>query len=445
MTASMATIVKRTGEIVPFDREKIRVAIYKATAAVGRHDAELAEAATAEVVEALGEAYSADLPATVEDIQDVVEQVLVRTGEADVAKAYIVYRHERAKMRTGRRTAGGGNIPYKAMWQALDWAIEHDCHTVDALNETIAGGRLPELIAAAEERYHSEIDLAAEAVLARREALRFLIVAGPSSSGKTTTTHKLTERLAAEGIDAVPLALDNYFFDLELHPGDEFGDHDFETPEALDLRLINRHLAMLDDGRAIDMPVYDFKTGRRLDRTERFEAPRGSLIVLDTLHGFYDGLTAAVPDEHKFRFYIETISQLKGPSGRYVRWTDVRMLRRMSRDALFRGYHPEKTILHWHYVRRSELKHIIAHQSKADFHLNGALPYELPYLKLHTFAHLPEFLDKWRDDERRLDGFLRARRVHDLLSQIESVEDDRLVPPDSLLREFIGGSTYDLH
>ena len=171
--------------------------------------------------------------------------------------------------------SGGGNIPYKAMWRALDWAVEHGCHTVEALNATIREGRLGELIAASEARYEGEIEQAAQAILERRDELKFIIVAGPSSSGKTTTTHKLTQRLAAAGVEAVPLALDNYFFDLDLHPGDEFGDRDFETPEALDLVLINRHLAEIDAGRAIEMPVYDFKTGRRVERTQRFEAPAG--------------------------------------------------------------------------------------------------------------------------------------------------------------------------
>lgn len=445
MEPEISTIVKRSGESVPFDREKIRVAIYKATAATGSHDESLADEATRLVVQALTQAYSGAEQVTVEDIQDTVERVLIRSGNADVAKAYIVYRHERARLRSGRRIVGGGNIPYRAMWQALDWAVEHDCHTVSALNRTIRDGRLPALIEASEARYEAGIEEAAESVLARRGELRFIIVAGPSSSGKTSTTHKLTERLAAAGVPAVPLALDNYFFNLELHPGDEFGDRDFETPEALDLGLINEHLAALDAGQPIAMPIYDFKSGQRLEKTTPFAAPAGTLVVLDTLHGLFEPLTESVPNSHKFRLYIEAISQLKDDEGHYARWTDLRLLRRMSRDSLFRAFDPEQTILHWHYVRRSELKHIIAHQAQADFHLNGALAYELPFLKLHCEHHLPPFLDKWRHDEKRLDGYIRARRVHELLSSIDAVKDESLVPASSVLREFIGGSIYDLH
>ena len=117
----------------------------------------------------------------------------------------------------------------------------------------------------------------------------------------------------------------------------------------------------------------------------------------------------------------------------------------MLRDHKFRAYDPERTILHWHYVRRSELKHIIPFQSAADHHINGALAYELPFLKLHLLSFLPPFLERWRNDEKRLDGYIRARRIHNLLDSIADVEDDLIVPPTSLLREFIGGSAYDVH
>lgn len=445
MSGRIDSVVKRNGEVVPFDREKVTVAIYKAAASIGGHDRALSEKLSDQVVEALEATYSVDDPPTVEDVQDIVERVLIKAGHARTAKAYILYRHERAKMRSEIRTARVEHLPYKAMWHALDWAVEHDCHTVPKLNRIIRDGRLPWLIEKADSHYESQLDDAAASILKRRDELRFIIVAGPSSSGKTTTTHKIMQRLEAEGVHVIPLSLDNYFFDLELHPQDEFGDYDFETPEAMDLPLINRHLAELDGGRGIDVPVYDFKTGVRTERTTRFEPEAGSLILLDTLHGLFGALTESVPDEHKFRLYIETISQLKNDSGRYTRWTDIRLLRRMIRDSKFRAYSPEKTILHWHYVRRSELKHIIPFQGSADFQVNGALPYELPFLKLHLFQFLPPFLEEWRGDEKRLDGYIRARRIHDLLASIEDVEDDSMVPSSSLLREFIGGGAYDIH
>jgi uridine kinase len=441
----ISTIVKRNGDIVPFDREKITVAIYKAAAAIGGHDRPLSESLSAQVVDALQATYSDDQPPTVEEIQDVVERVLIKNGHAKTAKAYILYRAERARMRVERTSGRVENIPYKAMWQSLDWAVAHGCESVAKLDSIVREGRLSWLITEADARYEGILDDAAAAVRERGKSLRFIIVAGPSSSGKTTTTLKISERLAAHGIPVIPLALDNYFYDLELHPKDEHGDHDFETPEAMDLQLVNRHLAELDAGRGIDVPTYDFKAGRRTRKTTRFEPRPGTLVLLDTLHGLFPGLTESVPSEHKFKVYIETIGQMKDAFGRYVRWTDVRMLRRMIRDSQHRGYSPESTILHWHYVRRSELKHIIPFQSAADFMVDSGLAYELPFLKLHLHAGFAEFLKKWANDERRLDGWIRAKRVGELLSSVADVKDDSIVPARSLLREFIGGSAYDVH
>ena len=441
----ITSVVKRSGEVVPFDQEKVTVAIYKAAASVGGHDRALSEDLSDQVMAALSATYSdEDLP-TVEDVQDVVERILIKAGHARTAKAYILYRHERSKMRSQKVLSRVEYLPYKAMWEALDWAVEHGCHTVSRLNRITRDGRLPWLIEKSDDRYESILDGAAQAILERRDELRFIIVAGPSSSGKTTTTHKIMQRLEREGVHVIPMSLDNYFFDLELHPQDEFGDYDFETPEAMDLTLINEQLADLDAGRGIEMPVYDFKTGKRTAQTTHFEPEPGTLILLDTLHGLYGGLTESVPDEHKFRLYIETISQLKDNTGRYTRWTDIRLLRRMIRDAKFRAYSPERTLQHWHYVRRSELKHIIPYQASADFQVNGALAYELPFLKLHLFPYLGPFLEQWRGDEKRLDGYIRARRIHDLLASLEDVEDDSMVPDTSLLREFIGGGAYDIH
>jgi uridine kinase len=438
-------VLKRDGRSVPFDAERVTLAIYKAAAAQGGHDRALSESLSAKVVALLGKAYPADQPPTVEEIQDVVERVLIHSGHARTAKAYILYRHDRERVRRWSESSRIEPIPYRTMWEQLDWNVERGCHTVAGLNEIVRNGKLPALIQESEARYESILDGAARAVVSRRENLRFVIVAGPSSSGKTTTMHKLSERLEAEGLHVIPMSLDNYFFNLECHPQDEFGDHDFETPEAMDLALINEHLASLDQGRGIDMPNYDFKTGLRLPETTRFNPGPDTVILLDTLHGLYGGLTASVPDEHKFRLYIETISQLKGEDGRYVRWTDIRLLRRMLRDSRHRGYSTEETILHWHFVRRSELKHIIPHQGSVDYVVNGSLPYELLYLKKYLFDQFPPFLEKWRGDDARTDAVIRAERTHALLDSLDNVDDESIVPDSSILREFIGGSRYSVH
>ena len=445
MTPPVTRIIKRDGRIADWDRERIVLAIYKAAASLGGHDRALSERLAREVEEAVFHSASATDPPSVEDVQDMVERVLIHNGHAATAKAFIVYRHERERMRRSREREDVEFIPYKAMWQRLDWALRHECESVEKLNAIIRGGGFAELVRASDALYESILDQAADAILERRGELRFIIVAGPSSSGKTTTMHKIAERLERNGVHVIPMSLDNYFFDLELHPRDDFGDHDFETPEAMDLPLVNRHLAELDAGRGIEMPRYDFKTGKRTAGTIRFEPEPGSLILLDTLHGLFGPLTESVPRPRKFRLYIETIGQLRGTDGRWTRWTDVRLLRRMIRDSKHRGYSPEQTILHWHYVRRSELKHIIPYQATSDFLVNSSLAYEIPVLKRHLAGHFPPFLEKWRGNDRRLDGVIRAERVMRLLDSVDGIADDAIVPPSSLLREFIGGSAYDVH
>jgi uridine kinase len=192
------------------------------------------------------------------------------------------------------------------------------------------------------------------------------------------------------------------------------------------------------------MPIYDFKLGRRIERTVPMQVPANAIVLLDTLHGFYDGLSDRVAGESKFHVYLETILQLRDARGEWVRWTDVRLLRRMLRDSVHRNYDPERTLLHWHYVRRGEMKHIIPHVGRAGAVVNGALPYELPILKRHLEHHFPRFIARWQGDPARADALRRAERIQALLaSLVPAPEDD--VPPTSVLREFIGGSAYAVH
>ena len=441
MPSPVTHIIKRSGEVVGFDRTKITNAIYKAAAAVGGHDRALSEKLAAQVIELL---ESGGGTPSVEEIQDIVEKVLIENGHARTAKAYILYRQERARLRRAQRDRRLDIVPWKTMWQTLVWNLDHDCHTLAGLSRHVQRRTFGGLIEAAERAYEENLDAAAGAVIEAHDRVRLLIVAGPSSSGKTTATLKLRERLAAAGVAVVTMNLDHYFFDLHLHPRDESGDSDFETPEALDLQLINTHLRELLDGREVQMPIYDFKLGRRVERRQPLRLRAGELLLLDTLHGLYDPLTQSVDDGLKFRLYIETVLQLRDDSGRWVRWTDLRLLRRMLRDAAHRGYDPSQTIAHWHYVRRGELKHIIPHLGRADAVINGALPYELPIFRRHLAHHFPQFIAAWQDDPRRQDAVARARRIAALFTQIEPADDDA-VPPTSVLREFIGGSAYDVH
>jgi uridine kinase len=439
-------VVKRTGAVVPFKKQRISNAIYQAAVAVGGRDRERAERLADQVVQQLEDQTPADHTPTVEEIQDVVEKVLIENGHAQTAKAYILYREDRARRRrerARRHEQPSGNIPWAKIWEALDWAVEQKLHTVSQLNERIAAGEFPQIVRETDHFYKEDITTAAEMIKDWRQRVRIVLITGPSSSGKTTTTTKLSHLLRTAGISLVPLAVDNYFFDLELHPKDEFGDYDFETPQALDLDLINEHLQRLLAGEEVMIPFYDFQTGKRHDEQTPMKVGPDEMILIDSLHGLYPDMTKGIADETKFKLYVEPLLQMKGPDGKYVRWTDLRLMRRMVRDANFRAYDPERTLGHWHYVRKSEMRNIIPYANTADHIVNTGLPYELPVMKARLFDHFQEWVEKYRDDPVRLDAYTRARRVHRLLNAVTAVEDESPIPSDSLLREFIGGSSYE--
>jgi uridine kinase len=439
-------VVKRTGAVVPFNTGRITNAIYRAAVAVGGRDRETAERLAQRVVDVLAERFPKGHMPAVEEIQDAVEKVLIEQGHAKVAKAYILYREERAQRRRQRaiRSAHPStNIPWSKLWEVLNWAVEHDLHTVEGLNARIGRGEFGSIVRESDRAYDEDVTTAAEMVRERLHEIRLVIIAGPSSSGKTTTTVKLKHLLGAMGMNLVALSVDNYFFDLELHPKDEFGDYDFETPQALDLDLINQHLDQLISGEEILVPVYDFKTGTRHDAQTSMRVGPQDVILIDSLHGLHHDLTMAIADELKFKLYIEPLLQMKDQAGRFVRWTDLRLMRRMVRDAMHRSYDPERTLLHWHYVRKSELRNIIPYVNSADYVVNSALPYELPVMRSRLLNRFEGWAVEYRDDPLQVDASERAVRVRDLLRAVMPVAGEGAIPPDSLLREFIGGSCYE--
>ncbi len=437
-------IVKRDGNIVAYDRDRIATAIFKAASTVGGSDRRLAEELAVEVERRMVEVYGPYSMPSVEEIQDVVEEVLIKNGHVRTAKAYIVYRHDRSRQRSGRdaKIEATDNIPYKKIYEVLRWNMNHGCETVDGLNEIIARGRFPQLVRDCDERYSMEVAEGAQKVIERLPDVRIVIIAGPSSSGKTTTTIKMSEALKAAGMELVAINVDHYFFNLEMHPKDEFGDYDYETPQALDLSLINQHLFDLLEGRTIKTPHYDFKTGTRtLDVHEMSLAPN-QILLIDSLHGLYDAMTSAIPASKKFRLYIETLGQLRDGQGNFMRWADNRLMRRMIRDSWHRNLQPLQTLAHWHYVRRSELKNIIPFIGTVDYLVNSAMPYEIPILKAKLFHHFPEAMKLYREQPKRQDAYIRAKRIFELLNGVNPVIDDSPIPSNSLIREFIGGSTY---
>ena len=440
------SVKKRDGSIVPFTPQRVTNAIYRAAVAVGGRDKRTAEKLTEYVIRVLEtQTPDGEVP-TVEQIQDAVEKVLIEEGHARVAKAYILYRAERARLREQRAERDAQpstNIPWSKLWRVLDWTVEHDFHTVERLNARIERGELSEIIGVSEAFYNEDVENAANQVAKRKGEVRMVIIAGPSSSGKTTTTIKLGERLARHNMKLVTMNVDNYFFDLAMHPKDEFGDYDFETPQALDLALINKHLTRLFAGEEVKTPFYDFKTGTRQPDQIPMKLEENDVILIDSLHGLYPDMTMDIPQEMVFRLYIEPLLQLKGQDGRYVRWTDIRLIRRMLRDASHRAYDPTKTLLHWHYVRASELRNIIPYVNTTDYIVNSGMPYELPMYKAKLFTEFERWTKEYEGDPLRKDAFERASRVYALMKSLVPIADDSIVPENSVIREFIGGSIYE--
>jgi uridine kinase len=438
-------ILKRDGRIVPFNREKITFAVLQAAVAVGGRDRVKAEKVTDDVVQMLESRQQGDSLPTVEEVQDLVEKALIERGHAKTAKAYIVYRYEHALKRSGRKslTYSADNIPYEKLWEALSWAVDHHCVRLAQIAESIRSERYGQLISDCEEFYLQELKRAAEKLGERLDTVKMVIIAGPSSSGKTTTTIKLEQQLKSKGYRFVPINIDHFFLDLEDHPEDLRGDHDFETPQALDIQLINATFGALLQGDRVVIPFYNFKTGKREGTSGNLQLGEGEILLVDSLHGLYPEMTEGIPEEQKFRLYIETLSQVKDRNNQFLRWADIRLLRRMVRDMQFRNYSPAQTIRHWHFVRRSELRYIVPRLREAEVIVNSFLPYEIPIMKQRVGALFPQFLQEFKEDADSADAYDRALRIHQIFEQVPPWTEEQVVPRDSLLREFIGGSVYE--
>jgi len=445
---SLTHVFKRDGTLVAYSRQRITNAIYRAAVAMGGRDKETAENLAHKVESILCDNYDNDHPPMVEKIQDIVEKVLIEEGHAQVAKQFILYRasqHEKRKAKLSKSKVHSGNIPYQKIYDVHVWAADHNLNSVDKLNDRIAKGEFREICLESDAAYEADVQAAAELVAERDGKTRIVVVAGPSSSGKTTTTRKLAHYLEKRGMGLVELNIDHYFFDLELHPVDEFGDYDFETPQALDLPLINQHVKQLLKGEEVLIPNYDFTTGTRaLDQTPMQIKPT-DIILIDSLHGLYGDMLKGIEESSIFKVYIETLLQMKEKNGEFIRWTDLRLMRRMIRDEQHRAYDPRQTLTHWHYVRNAELRNILPYVNTADYVINGAVPYELPVMRNRLYDHFKVWEADYKNDPKRVDAYLRASRVRAMLEDITPVTDESPIPETSHFREFIGGSIYDVH
>lgn len=402
---------------------------------------------------------TANFPPTIETIQDEVLHALRSYGFQNTADAYACYRWGRHWLREGAITKDkfvGNGFPQTQVSQRLVWNQQHGCDTVAGLNELVLRGRIKPLVEESLAVYERSLDEAAAKVIGRLNAgdkLRMMWVSGPSSSGKTTTTVKLTRRLEKEGLRFLMLNLDDYFWSLVEHPTDWINDRNYETPEAMDIQLLNSHLQALLAGETVEKPVYSFKEGRRL-AGKRVRLEKDQVLLLDCLHGLYPPITEGIDASSQFRLYIETQNVLfegDGSSKRLTKFTDIRLLRRMLRDVQHRNHSPLLTLLHWHYVRSGELFSIIPLSGLADHIVNGGFPFDLPMLK--PFFSGSESIFPRPEELQQYSGFLDARirydRVKNLLDSVEGLNKEQLtageiIPGDAVVREFIGGSTIEI-
>ncbi len=315
--------------------------------------------------------------------------------------------------------------------QHLEWMRIMDIEDVGALNEAISSGRMQEAILVNEALHEQRIVDIARDIVQRRGQVRLILIAGPSSSGKTTFAKRLSVQLLASGIRPFALGMDDYFLDREQTPRDEQGNFDFEALDALDRPLLNQHLLALMAGQAVTLPRFSFQKGQR-EPGPTVKLTPDTLILAEGIHGLNPDLLPEVPSERVYRIYVSALTQLNIDDHNRIPTTDTRLLRRIVRDARYRGYTARSTIERWESVRRGETAFIFPYQENADAMFNSALVYELAVLKPFVEPLLLQI-------EPNGLAYVEARRLLAFLQWVLPFDAD-LVPDNSLLREFIGGS-----
>lgn len=312
-----------------------------------------------------------------------------------------------------------------------DWLWRLGIQSVGALNDAIEGKRIREIILVSEALHELRVaDIAAQ-IAARANKVGVVLIAGPSSSGKTTFSKRLTVQLLAQGISPFPLGMDNFFLDRELTPKDESGQYDFESINALDRSLLEKDLRGLTSGEQVQLPGYNFKTGKR-EPGDVVRLEPGQIIILEGIHGLNPELLLEFPQEQTFRIYVSALTQLNLDRHNRVSTTDTRLLRRIVRDARERGYSAQDTIRRWESVRRGEKRYIFPYQENADVMFNSALAYELSVLKSLAEPLL-------RQVPYGTYEYVEAKRLLAFLEWFLPLETE-FIPDNSIMREFIGGS-----
>ena len=316
----------------------------------------------------------------------------------------------------------------------LGWNKIMNLNNVGEFNVACRNNQSFNLIKVSEALHEKKVASIADMVAQRGKKVRFVLVSGPSSSGKTTFSKRLSVQLMVSGLKPVVLSLDNYFVNRVDTPLDENGEWDFEHLHALDLPLFNQHLKQLLNGEEIEIPSFNFEDGKRYSKGEKLQLKEDSVLIMEGIHALNPELILDIPVETTFKIYVSALTTISIDNHNWIPTTDTRLLRRIIRDYRFRNYSARETIARWPSVRRGEEKWIFPYQENADVMFNSALLFELAVLKRHAepiLAEVPKYCDEYTETHRLIKFLNYFVPIH-----------DREIPPTSLLREFVGGSSF---
>lgn len=314
------------------------------------------------------------------------------------------------------------------------WGRILGVENVGSLNALVTEGRVNELIRVGEALHEKKIAQIADNIAFNKHKKRIVLIAGPSSSGKTTFAQRLSIQLKVNGLRPVTISLDDYFVNRENTPKDENGEYDFEALEAIDIVLFNQHLSSLIKGEEVGIPIFNFPNGCREEFCRKLRIDDDQLLIIEGIHGLNEKLTSSIHKDSKYKIYVSAITSMSIDDHNRIPTTDSRMLRRIVRDFQFRGCSAINTIKRWPSVRRGEEKNIFPFQEEADVMFNSALPFELGVLKVLAEPLLA-------DIDRSQPEYSEAKRLIEFLTNFVPI-DSKEIPANSIIREFIGGSCF---
>ncbi len=323
---------------------------------------------------------------------------------------------------------------FEAFLDYTKWGRMVGINNAADLNERVTTGNYDEIIRISELSFNNQLNFIADEINKRVDEIKVVLIAGPSSSGKTTTSKKLESYIKSKGINTISVSIDDYFFDRDKTPLDKNGEPDFESLNAIDVELFNKHLLKLINGEDVQMPTYNFATGKREYRKSAIRLRDRDIIIIEGLHALNDNLTLSIERKQKYKIYISPLTQLNVDTHNRIFTSDTRKLRRIVRDNKYRGYNANDTLKQWKKIREGEEKYIFPFQDDIDCIINSALTYEISVLKIYAEPLLFSV-------SANSPYYPEALRLINFLRNFLPIPSEG-VPADSVLREFIGGSTF---